>query len=169
RNATFWAIGPNGEIAAENLPWSSLRNGVAVELPFERFRSYSVVGRIEPIAINRVQVSLRTPSEIVERDFLFERGGGLLIGSLLMVSFFSLVVAVFIRDQTFFLYSAWLLTSLRIAAYNGDWDPYWLQIPLSGESLQLFLRLTYIAHSLISLALFDALFKKELESTGMRK
>jgi len=86
-----------------------------------------------------------------------------------MVSFFSLVVAVFIRDRTFFLYSAWLMTSLRIAAYNGNWDPYWLQIPLSGESLQLFLRLTYIAHSLISLALFDALFKKELESTGMRK
>ena len=169
RNATFWAIGPNREIVAENLPWSSLRNGVSVELPLELPHQYFVVGRIEPIAINRVQVSLRSPSEIVDRDFLFERAGGLLIGSLLMVSFFSLVVAVFIRDRTFFLYSAWLMTSLRIAAYNGNWDPYWLQIPLSGESLQLFLRLTYIAHSLISLALFDALFKKELESTGMRK
>jgi len=100
---------------------------------------------------------------------LFERTGGLLVGSLLMVSFFSLVVAVFNRDRTFFLYAAWLLTSLRIAAYNGDWDPYWLGIPLSGEPLQLFLRLTYIAHSLISLALFDALFGKELRSSGLGK
>ncbi len=85
-----------------------------------------------------------------------------------MVSFFSLVVAVYIRDRTFFLYSAWLVTSLRIAAYNGDWDLYWLDIPLSGEPLQLFLRLTYIAHSLISLALFEALFGRELESTRLR-
>src|SRR5690606_17949241 len=66
-----------------------------------------------------------------------------------------------------FLYSAWLVTSLRIAAYNGDWDPYWLDIPLSGDALQLFLRLTYIAHSLISLALFQALFGKELESARL--
>ena len=107
---------------------------------------------------------MRTDSEIATSDFGFERTGGLLIGALLMVSFFSLVVAIYSRDWTFFLYSVWLLTSLRIAAYNGNWDPYWLGIPLSGDSLQLFLRLTYIAHSLISLALFQALFGKELAS-----
>ncbi len=126
-----------------------------------------MIGRIEPEAINRVQISLRSDSEIALRDFIFERTGGLLVGALLMVSFFSLVVAVFIRDRTFFLYSAWLVTSLRIAAYNGDWDQHWLGIPLSGEPLQLFLRLTYIAHSLISLALFQTLFAKELQTSRL--
>ncbi len=84
-----------------------------------------------------------------------------------MVAFFSFVVAIFNRDRIFFLYSAWLLTTLRIAAYNGDWDPYWLSIPIGGESLQMFLRLSYIAHSLISLALFQALFGKELRSHNL--
>ena len=167
KTAKFWALKPSGDVAAADLAWSALRNGVAVQLPDGLGDRISVIGRVEPIAINRVQISLRSESEIASRDFLFERTGGLLVGSLLMVSFFSLVVAVYIRDRTFFLYSAWLVTSLRIAAYNGDWDPYWLDIPLSGDALQLFLRLTYIAHSLISLALFQALFGKELESARL--
>ena len=168
RTATFWAVDSSGAIIASGLEWSVLRNGVAIQLPQDSGNRLSIIGRIQPISINRVQISLRSESEIASRDFLFERNGGLLIGALLMVSFFSLVVAVFIRDRTFFLYSAWLITSLRIAAYNGDWDPYWLGVPLSGDSLQLFLRLTYVAHSLISLALFEALFGKELERARLR-
>ena len=161
--AKFWALDSAGAVIASGLDWSPLRNGVAVQLPQGHGDRIVVIGRVEPISINRVQTSLRSDVEITSRDFLFERNGGLLVGSLIMVSFFSLVVAVYIRDRTFFLYSAWLITSLRIAAYNGDWDPYWLDIPLVGDSLQLFLRLTYIAHSLISLALFEALFGKELD------
>ena len=167
RTAQFWAVAPNGEVVASDLPWSPIRNGVVVRLPASLGDRLSVIGRIEPEAINRVQISLRSDSEIALRDFIFERTGGLLVGALLMVSFFSLVVAVFIRDRTFFLYSAWLVTSLRIAAYNGDWDQHWLGIPLSGEPLQLFLRLTYIAHSLISLALFQTLFAKELQTSRL--
>lgn len=161
--AEFWALDSTGAILAAGLDWSPLRNGVTIRLPQVHDGQFVVIGRVEPISINRVQASLRSESEIASHDFRFERNGGLLIGSLLMVSFFSLVVAIFVRDRTFFLYSAWLITSLRIAAYNGDWDPYWLGISLSGDSLQLFLRLTYIAHSLISLALFETLFGKELE------
>lgn len=168
RTARFWALDSAGKILAADLDWSSLRNGLAIQLPQGQGDQIVVLGRVEPVSINRVQTSLRSGNEITSREFLFERNGGLLFGSLLMVSFFSLVVAIFIRDKTFFLYSAWLVTSLRIAAYNGDWDPYWLGIPLSGDSLQAFLRLTYIAHSLISLALFEALFGKELERVRLR-
>ncbi len=85
-----------------------------------------------------------------------------------MIAFFSLVVAIFNRDLVFFLFAAWLLSTLRIAGYNGGWDAYWLSIPISGDSLQLFLRLTYIAHSLISLALFQALFIKELRANHLQ-
>ncbi|MBN9462241.1 MAG: EAL domain-containing protein [Burkholderiales bacterium] len=169
RSAHFWATTPDGQILLSNLKWSPLRNGVAVHLPNKLPQDIAIVGQIEPISINRILLSLRSAQELSAQEFLFERTGGLLIGSLLMVSFFSLVVAIFNRDKTFFLYSAWLLTSLRIAAYNGDWDPYWLSIPLGGERLQLFLRITYIAHSLITLALFEALFSTELSSQRLKK
>jgi len=167
RTAKFWAVSPNGQPIQTDLSWSSLRNGIAVHLPPDLPKAITIIGRIEPISINRILLSLTSSNDLTAREFVFERTGGLLIGALLMVSFFSLVVAIFNRDRTFFLYSAWLLTSLRIAAYNGDWDPYWLSIPLGGDNLQLFLRLTYIAHSFISLALFEALFGKELLSNKL--
>ncbi len=164
RNAVFWAVDTDSNVIASRLDWSSIRNGVAVSLPASAPTALRIIGRVEPIAINRVQVSLLDGPQLARQDFAFERTGGMLIGALLMVAFFSLVVALFIRDRTFFLYSAWLVTSLRIAAYNGNWDLYWLQIPITGEPLQLFLRLTYIAHSVISLALFRELFQHELQT-----
>lgn len=164
--AQFWAVYGRKADSAVPLDWMPISNGVSVPLP-EAASDLVVVGHIEPIAINRVQASVRSEDEVLARSFQFERTGGLLVGALLMVAFFSFVVATFNRDRTFLLYAAWLLTSLRIAAYNGDWDPHWLSIPLMGEPLQLFLRLSYIAHSLISLALFEALFGKELHDNGL--
>lgn len=169
QSAYFWATTRDGTVLESSLDWGSLRNGVAVRLPAKLASDTSIIGRIEPVSINRIRLSLRSDRELRTHEFEFERTGGLLIGSLLMVSFFSLVVALFNRDRTFLLYSAWLLTSLRIAAYNGDWDPYWLSIPLGGEHLQVFLRITYVAHSLITLALFEALFTAELNSQKLRR
>lgn len=166
--AHFWSISPNGsdQVAVE-LEWEPTRSGIAITLPENAGGIEQIVGRIIPQSINRIQLSLGSRDELLAQNFKFERTGGLLIGALLMVAFFSLVVAIFNRDRIFFLYSAWLLTTLRIAAYNGDWDPYWLSIPMGGESLQMFLRLSYIAHSLISLALFQSLFGKELRSHNL--
>lgn len=167
--ARFWAVTPSGQILSKSLTWSPLRNGIAIDAPTGIKDGFLIIGRIEPIAINRVKLALNSIEETSREDYLFERTGGLLFGALLMVSFFSLVVAIFNRDRTFFLYAAWLITSLRIAAYNGDWDFYWLGIPLEGESLQLFLRLTYIAHSFITLALIESLFQNELDSQRLTR
>lgn len=169
REAQFWGVHSTEPQRADELTWEPTRNGISVDLPSSNNEGVVVFGKIRPDAINRIQAYIASPAEIVARSFQFERTGGLLIGALLMVAFFSLVVATFNRDQMFFLYAAWLLTSLRIAAYNGDWDPHWLSIPLGGEPLQLFLRLSYIAHSLISLALFEALFGKELLTTRLHQ
>jgi len=170
REAKFWAI--TADLAGqttERLTWKPTRNGIAVILPTSVGSQLEILGQIQPVSINRIQLSLNSESEIRDQSFRFERTGGLLIGALLMVAFFSFVVAIFNRDRIFFLYAGWLLTTLRIAAYNGDWDPHWLSIPLGGEALQLFLRLTYVAHVLISLSLFQALFGKELRAHNLNR
>ncbi len=164
QNARFWALSSSGQILAKSLDWSPLRNGIAVNIPDVNAGKIIIIGRVEPISLNRIRISQNSAEHISHQDYLFERAGGLLIGALMMVSLFSLVVAFFNRDRVFFLYAAWLVTSLRIAAYNGNWDSYWLDLPLQGDALQLFLRLTYVAHSFISLALFEALFSKELRA-----
>lgn len=163
REATFWAITTTSSGSrTEELSWRATSNGIAIALPKITGGNLEIFGEVHPDSINRIQLSIESERELLQESFKFERTGGALIGALLMVAFFSFVVAVFNRDAIFFLYAAWLLTTLRIAAYNGGWDPHWLSIPIGGEPLQLFLRLTYIAHSLISLALFQALFGKEL-------
>ncbi len=166
--ARFWSVTTVGkDQLVEDLDWEATQSGIAIVLPRENEDIQRIVGRIDPESINRIQMSIGSRSEVLARNFKFERTGGLLVGALLMVAFFSLVVAIFNRDRVFFLYAAWLLTTLRIAAYNGDWDLHWFSIPIGGESLQTFLRLSYIAHSLISLALFQALFEKELRSNHL--
>ncbi|MGD9945327.1 MAG: putative bifunctional diguanylate cyclase/phosphodiesterase [Burkholderiaceae bacterium] len=169
KNARFWALTSRGQVIDTDLRWTRLRNGIAVDLPARTLDDLIIIGRIEPVSLNRIRFALNTAEQISRQEYLFERAGGLLIGAMLMVALFSLVVAIFDRDPVFFLYGAWLITSLRIAAYNGNWDPYWLDIPLQGDVLQLFLRLTYVAHSFISLALFERLFRKELQAQKLTR
>ncbi len=169
KQADFWSVtSEGGRPVAEALDWEATRSGISIALPRAGSSSFEIFARVEPDSINRIQLSVGSKSDVTDQNFKFERTGGLLLGALLMVAFFSIVVAIFNRDAIFFLYAAWLLTTLRVAAYNGDWDPYWLSIPIAGQSLQLFLRLSYIIHSLISLALFQALFVKELRANNLQ-
>ncbi|MDT3677505.1 MAG: EAL domain-containing protein [Burkholderiaceae bacterium] len=171
KQAQVWSVRTTdgNHPVAESLEWEATRSGMSIVLPRAKTNRLEIYAQVEPDAINRVQLSIGSKSNVITQNFKFERTGGLLVGALLMVAFFSIVVAIFNRDPIFFLYAAWLLTTLRVAAYNGDWDPYWLSIPIAGESLQVFLRLSYIAHSLISLALFQALFIKELRANNLQK
>ncbi|MCO5099729.1 MAG: EAL domain-containing protein [Burkholderiaceae bacterium] len=169
KEALFWAISTESDrLIAKPLEWRPTSSGISVTLPQARTDGVEVIARIEPIAINRIQLSVGSNSDVNSQNLKFERTGGLLFGALLIVAIFSLVVAIFNRDLIFFLFAAWLLSTLRIAGYNGGWDPYWLSIPISGDLLQLFLRLTYIAHIIISLALFQALFFKELRANRLQ-
>lgn len=164
KHAVFWKLHRENGEAKDSIKWSKRQNGIALELPNFQTKPFQIIGKIELLSVNRVRILLTNHFQSIQKDLVFERKGGFLFGAFLMVAFFSYIVSFFYKDLIFFLFGTWLLTSLRIAAYNGDWDPYWLSIPIPDNSLQTFLRITYIAHSFISLFLFYSLFKVELRN-----
>ena len=96
---------------------------------------------------------------------LFERGGGALLGSFIMLALFSAFVGLINRDWSFFLFSGWLVTSLRVASINDGWDLIWLGIEVPGETLLALLRVSLAAHALLTVALFRALLAAELKNS----
>ena len=91
----------------------------------------------------------------------FERLGGALLASFLVLAAFSGIVAILNRDTTYLLFAGWLITSLRVAAINGGWDLNWIGVILSPTDNLLFIRATLAAHGMFSLALFYSLFRDE--------
>lgn len=169
----FWlfAINANGEWdLVSELPWSPTRDGVSLTIPKFPGTSLKLLGRFATDSFNRPSVRLVKDKATLDAGlFRFERLGGLLLGSLLMLAMFSLLIAAFNRDMVFLLFGAWLITSLRVAAQNGGWDLNWLGLGLENSAQRLILRLSLIAHFVLSLGLFEALFRSELTKLGLRR
>ncbi len=169
----FWlfAINADGEWdLVSELPWSPTRDGVSLTIPKFPGTSLKLLGRFATDSFNRPSVRLVKDKATLDAGlFRFERLGGLLLGSLLMLAMFSLLIAAFNRDMVFLLFGAWLITSLRVAAQNGGWDLNWLGLGLENSSQRLILRLSLIAHFVLSLGLFEALFRSELTKLGLRR
>ena len=162
----FWVINPNDRHSLTFEPvaatWRNIRNGISVEIPKSFDHSISIIGRITSETFNRPGISIIPKSELSASEFRFERTGGVLLGSLAMLAAFSFLIATLNRDKTFLLFGAWILTSLRVAAQNGGWDISWLGLSLNIETQRAFLRITLVSYYLISLGLFDSIFKKEV-------
>ncbi len=95
---------------------------------------------------------------------IFERGGGALLGSFIMLAVFSALVGLINKDWSFFLFSGWLVTTLRVASINDGWDLLWLGIDLPPDTLLALLRVSLAAHALLTVGLFRALLAAELRS-----
>jgi len=172
KSGTFWlfekASGNEWKQGTE-VAWFETRDGVAVALPGRESAQLVVLGRISPDSFNRPRILLVDRTTLEGSQFRFERLGGLLLGSMLMLAAFSILIAAFNSDLVFLLFGAWLLTSLRVAAQNGGWDLAWLGLILDLDAQRAVLRLSLIAHFILSLGLFEALFRTELIQLGIRR
>jgi diguanylate cyclase (GGDEF)-like protein len=103
------------------------------------------------------QAFLWEPSELHASELAFERQGGALFGSLLILAAFSAIVALLNRDTTFLLFCGWLITSLRISAVNAGWDQNWIGINIHNEVYLTLLRISIAAYGYFTVALFRVL------------
>ena len=153
-----------------SMEWSSTRDGIAISIPSHHtVGEVAMLGRITSESFNRPRATLVDGLALSDGQFQFERNGGFLLGSMLMLSMFSLLVALFNRDAVFFLFGGWLLTGLRVAAQNGGWDAAWLGLTLDTETQRSVLRVSLLAYFVLSLGLFEALFPVELSRLRLRK
>ncbi len=161
----FWAVPNDGTQPPIPLRAENQKGGLAIWLDLKAGESVDVVGRLRPIGVARPKIFLWKADEFDRSAMIFERGGGALLGSFIMLAIFSAFVGVINRDWSFFLFSGWLVTSLRVASINDGWDLLWLGIDIPGETLLSVLRVSLAAHALLTVALFRALLAAELKNS----
>lgn len=140
------------------------KGGTTLRLFLEKDEKVDVIGRVEPIGVARPKVFIYQQEDYLESERLFERAGGALLGAFLTLAVFSVFVGAVNRDWSFFLFSGWLITSLRVVLINDGWDLTWLGVNLPNEILLVSLRVSLACHVLLTVGLFRSLLGQELRS-----
>lgn len=159
--AKFWLQRVNDLGGIEFVPLTTLTNargqaskgGFSIRLESDP-RAMAVVGEVRSYMPGHPKALLWEPSDYEASERTFERRGGAIFGSLLVLAAFSAIVAIINRDITFLLFAGWLVTSLRVAAINAGWDKYWVQIELDNALYLSILRVSIAAYGLFTVALF---------------
>lgn len=174
-SARFWLQRTNDLAAIEFVPLrpmldrhgQSSKGGFSIRLEADK-RAISVVGEVRSYMPGHPRAHLWDLDEYTSSERSFERRGGAIFGSLLILAAFSVIVALINRDWTFLLFAGWLVTSLRVAAVNAGWDRYWLQLDLDNGTYLALLRVSIAAYGWFTVALFRGLLIKGTESSLTR-
>jgi diguanylate cyclase (GGDEF)-like protein len=161
RSSKFWLLTQD-----KLLPLVSRSNadGIFVSIPKGQDDT-TIVSEIYPETLYPISI-FQVPAD-QEFDNLKtsakDRFGGLLFGSLFSLSIFCLVVSVLNKDHSFLVLAGWLITTCRIAAFNGPWDFYWLGFDLAPNAQILFLKISLAFHGILSVALFLLVMQENLK------
>jgi diguanylate cyclase (GGDEF)-like protein len=141
------------------------RAGFSIEVP-DYLGPTRLVARVHSRGPGRISAELWQTSDLEQAARRFDQAGGVLFGSLLMIAAFGALISVLARDSTFFIFSAWTITSLRFASYSSGWDFTWLGLPELDEYPRLVRNLSLAAYALLTVALFRGLFKRDIARLG---
>jgi diguanylate cyclase (GGDEF)-like protein len=96
----------------------------------------------------------------------FHRRAGLLEGGLATLAAFVLITAIINRDWVYVLFAAWLFGNLRLGAISMGWDDQWFGALIPEHWVPLIRKITVPIYYILTYALFQALFKANLERIG---
>ncbi len=135
---------------------SASKAGYSIRLPKDD-ATLAIIGELRHYLNGSPPTYLWNAEEYLASELAFERQGGALFGSLLILSAFSAIVALLNRDITFLLFSGWLVTALRVAAVNAGWDKYWIGLQIPIDTYHTILRVSIAAYGFFTVALFRQL------------
>ncbi|MDR5797040.1 EAL domain-containing protein [Caballeronia sp. LZ008] len=98
----------------------------------------------------------------------FQESSGLIAGGLLTLAVFVFVTALINHEWTYVIFAVWLVGNLRLCANAMGWDMQWLGRVLPTEYIQPLRQITFAAYYLLTAALFQQLFRRELRVVGYR-
>lgn len=137
------------------------RAGFAIVVPHSS-TPLRLVARIEASGPARITAYATDQNSAQVAQQYFDRSGGVLFGSLLMIAAFSALVSLFSREATFFLYAAWVIASLRLASFSAGWDLGWLGYENLERYPTLARNLPLAAYAVFTVALFWGIFRREI-------
>src|SRR5690606_97596 len=167
----FWQIIPNSTSDSEHTAFRPLdlletRSGLAFENISTSGDSVQIIGHVLTESVVKPQIVVLPSSSLKEYLIASDRLGGLLFGGMMGLAVFSAIVSLLNRDKTFFLLSALLITSLRIAGFNYGWDLQWIGWEIPTELVPALKNATLLLHLLLTLALFEEIFSSQLKAAS---
>lgn len=137
------------------------RAGFAVTIP-SGVQGETLLLRVLASGPARLSVIAQRTSTLAAAEQYFDRSGGVLFGSLLMIAAFSVLISALSRDFVFFLFGAWVVSSLRLASYSAGWDLAWLGYPEAESYPVLARNIPLAAYAVFTVTLFWAIFKRDI-------
>ncbi|MBK5105890.1 MAG: diguanylate cyclase, partial [Burkholderiales bacterium] len=166
----FWIVTKSETGAAiaseENLipiKYRVAKGGTALDISMPYAGKLEILAKVVPTSMSRPKAFFWRAADFGVSGPLFERGGGALGGSLIILALFSAIIATLNRDRVFWLFSGWLITSLRVASVNNGWDAVWLGVENNLGAIEIILLATLSLHALLTVELFRALFEQQLK------
>ncbi len=98
----------------------------------------------------------------------FQESSGLIAGGLLTLAVFVFVTALINHEWTYVIFAVWLVGNLRLCANAMGWDMQWLGRVLPADFMTPLRQITFAAYYLLTAALFQQLFRRELRVVGYR-
>ena len=98
----------------------------------------------------------------------YYQNAALITGGLVTLAIFVFVTAIINREWTYVIFAAWLIGNLRLSANAIGFDNEWLGRVIPPEHLPLIRAVTFASYYLLTGALFEKLFRRELKSIGLR-
>jgi diguanylate cyclase (GGDEF)-like protein len=117
----------------------------------------------------RISVLAWSEADFRVSDLEFHRKSGLLDGGILVLAAFVLITAAINRNRLYFLFSAWLVVNLRMAANSWGWDTQWLGNTVPQDWLLTIRPLTLATYYVLTVTLFALLFRDDLRKIGHRR
>ncbi len=144
---------------------TATKSGYAIDLGASG-QSQNLVCCIESVGPARLSVAQWNSADLQASAQDFHRRAGLLDGGILILALFVLVTAIINRSGLYMIFAAWLVLNLRMGALSAGWDTQWLGTVVPFEWLQQMRLLTTALYYTVSLTLFVALFREEIEKVG---
>jgi diguanylate cyclase (GGDEF)-like protein len=160
-DSAFWYVSGNSFI---ELNFSRNADGITITVPPGEGQR-TIIGRLNRQTLYQINLFEKETPKVPKFSSKSEKDrlGGMLFGAMFALAIFCLIVSVLNRDSCFLILSGWLVTTCRIAAFNGPWDFYWLGFQLPPE-LQITIQKTALSlHSILSVALFLELMREQLK------
>lgn len=152
---------PEGEI-------SRAKAGFVVFLP-QTGEPVRLLLRVTASGPARLSLAEEPSEQLASANQYFDRSGGVLFGSLLMIAAFSGLIALLAKDFTFFLFGAWVVSSLRLASYSTGWDLGWLGYQGAEDYPVLVKNLPLAAYAFFTVTLSWAIFRRDIAALRAAK
>lgn len=116
----------------------------------------------------RLEVNAWDPKSFEVYVDRFSWRQGILEGAIAALFCFVLITALITKDGVYFVFAAWLLCNLRMAALSAGADFYWFEHVIPSWLLYPSRKLTLLAYFVVSITLFSMLLSENLTRRGHR-